>query len=618
MKIFKHLYFICILFGSFQNVTGQEVFKIQQDFTDINFDKHIQVFSTKNDILPNSLLDKKIKWKKNRVYHGFSNQFYWLKFSLQNTTNTLQSLYFEVSNPHIDYLDFYQLETNRIALRYRTGKFLPFNKRPIDNANFVFPIKLLPNETTTYYVKIDKRSTSVNYPTTLWNQRDFNKTNNQKILINGALFGMLFLLCLYSLLVSIYLKRILYLWYGLYILFMGLYLFTSMGYSFQYINQDSILFKSIFRITTLISLIVCHLKFVKSFLKIKHHSLRLYTIMNLIAGLLVALLLGYFIFPFYYNQHSGAFIKILYFLILCSAICCLLSNKLTYKYQKKTVILYLLSFGVIILGGVFLMAFEFGWLLNFKTKISPVFIGSLIEIIILSFALVKQMQSIDEQKNYLTIRVAEKQQEVVQAYVDGVEKEKLRVSEELHDNIGSQLANLSRIIYSETKLPNSIYQKSISIIDEVRALSHRLSPVKGNLLTFKEQLENLINETFSTDHIDYDYNFIGNAKNLNKKQQLNVYRILQEFLNNILKHAKATTVEIQFINLENELTLTIEDNGIGFNTNNTHKGLGLENIQRRVDYLKGTMEISSTPEQGTFIVVSVPTNFTIKKETMSK
>jgi len=93
---------------------------------------------------------------------------------------------------------------------------------------------------------------------------------------------------------------------------------------------------------------------------------------------------------------------------------------------------------------------------------------------------------------------------------------------------------------------------------------------------------------------------------LNEKQRLNMYRILQEFLHNIIKHANATEVEIQLMNLENELTLTIEDNGVGFDVAGKNNGLGLENIQRRMDYLNGNMEISSVVNQGTFIVLSVP------------
>ena len=83
-------------------------------------------------------------------------------------------------------------------------------------------------------------------------------------------------------------------------------------------------------------------------------------------------------------------------------------------------------------------------------------------------------------------------------------------------------------------------------------------------------------------------------------------RLLQEILHNILKHSKATSVEIQFINFDNEITITIEDDGVGFDSAKINSGIGIENIQKRVDYLQGTLEISSIKNKGTFIVIVIP------------
>jgi len=608
MKISKKIIFVLLVVGLFQIGKAQEKFDLNPSFTNVKFDDYIKVYHTLDSIHPNTLLESTIDWQKNKVFYGFSNEFYWLKFSIKNTAAVPRNLYFEIDNSHIRYIEFYKLEDDTLSLKYHCGRYLPFDSRPVDNVKFVFPINLKPTDFDTYYVKIDKRTSSVSFPTILWDQNEFNKINNRKNLLNGTLFGGFSLIFLYSVLVFLYIKRILYLWYGMYIFSIGLYLFTSIGYSFQYINQDSVAFNSVFRVITLVLTVVFHIKFIQELMKTKRYVKTLHICMNVFAYALLLIVIGKFIFPSFYSIHSSMYIKSLYVLILFSMISYLLAAVLTYKKQQKIVKLYLLSFGVLIIGGLFLMAFEFGWFVSVRTTVSPLFIGSLLEIIILSFVLIGEMQLIDKEKKKLSIKIIEKQQEVVQAYMDGVEKEKLRISGELHDNIGSQLANLSRTVSNENQLSGFIHKKLIAVIEDVRSISHKLAPNKGTLLSFKEQLENLVEETFTHQEIACKYHFLGEYNQLNEKQRLNMYRILQEFLHNILKHANATMVEIQLMNLENELTLTIEDNGVGFNVTTKNNGLGLENIQRRMDYLNGTMEISSVVNQGTFIVLSVPIN----------
>jgi len=607
MKISKRILFVVLVLGLSHLLKAQGSYELTPTFTKEKLDTYMEVYHTLDSINPNSLLNNpNVQWQQNKVFYGFSNDYYWLKFSVKNATSISRNLYLEVDNSHLRYIEFYELEAGELALKYKCGRYLPFDSRPVDNVKFIFPINLNSGGSGDYYVKIDKRTTSVSFPTVLWDQNEFHKINNKKNLLNGILFGGFLLILLYSLLVFLYLKRILYLWYGLYIFSIGMYLFTSIGYSFQYINQDSIAFNTVFRVITLVLTVVFHIKFIQELMKTKRYVKKLHAVMNVFAYALLLIVIGKFIFPAFYKVHSSMYIKSLYVLILFSIISYLLAALLTYKKHEKVVKLYVLSFGVLIIGALFLMAFEFGWLLSFRTTVSPLFIGSLLEIIILSVVLIGEMQLIDKEKKMLSVKIIEKQHEVVQAYMDGVEKEKLRISGELHDNIGSQLANLSRMVSHENKLSDVVQHKLVDVIEEVRTISHKLAPNKGSLLSFKEQLENLIEETFMHQDIACTYQFLGKYTDLNEKQRLNIYRILQEFLHNILKHANASIVEIQLMHLDNELTLTIEDNGIGFIVSAKNKGLGLENIQKRMDYLNGTMEISSVPKQGTFIVLAIP------------
>ena len=87
-----------------------------------------------------------------------------------------------------------------------------------------------------------------------------------------------------------------------------------------------------------------------------------------------------------------------------------------------------------------------------------------------------------------------------------------------------------------------------------------------------------------------------------------MYRIVQELLNNVVKHADATIVLVQIMRHDNNLNITIEDNGKGFDVSNSFKGDGLNNVRSRVDYLKGQLDIQSIPGKGT----SIHIDFTIQ------
>ena len=93
---------------------------------------------------------------------------------------------------------------------------------------------------------------------------------------------------------------------------------------------------------------------------------------------------------------------------------------------------------------------------------------------------------------------------------------------------------------------------------------------------------------------------------LDTEAQLHVYRIIQELLNNALKHSESSEIDVQVHNMDNELLIKVEDNGKGFKVNEVVKGLGLGNLESRINVLKGEMDIDSTPDQGTSIFVHVP------------
>lgn len=203
------------------------------------------------------------------------------------------------------------------------------------------------------------------------------------------------------------------------------------------------------------------------------------------------------------------------------------------------------------------------------------------------------------------------QQEIakLEALIDGEEKERRRIAQELHDGING---DLSAIKYRLSGLEDSglneedrkSLSKTIEMIDsacsQIRGISHNLMP--SSILDFG--LVETVNEycaKINNSHpLKLEYQYFGNPAVLPKKAETVIYRIIQELINNITKHSKATIAMVQLNFHESELFITVEDNGIGFDPKSVQSGLGLKNIHSRVHFLNAQLEMDSNDKGSSF------------------
>jgi signal transduction histidine kinase len=186
----------------------------------------------------------------------------------------------------------------------------------------------------------------------------------------------------------------------------------------------------------------------------------------------------------------------------------------------------------------------------------------------------------------------------------------------LHDGLNG---DLSAIKYRLSTLEESGLSaidtenltKVINMINEscaqVRSISHNLMPSSildyGLIESVKEYCVKINN----SDSFKIEFQTFGNYVSLSKKTETVIYRIIQELVTNILKHSKATEAMIQFNYREDELFITVEDNGIGFDKNAISKGIGHKNIQTRIDFLNAQLDVESS-SAGTSYTISIDLN----------
>lgn len=208
----------------------------------------------------------------------------------------------------------------------------------------------------------------------------------------------------------------------------------------------------------------------------------------------------------------------------------------------------------------------------------------------------------------------ERQNISLQAMIAGQEAERNRIARDLHDGLGGLFSTIKMYLSSTaTQNPqlrqDELYARSMELVDQaagdVRKIAHNLMPEVLMKLGLIQAVEGLCQQISKGGLIRVSFQAYGMEDRLTPASEVMLYRILQELLNNIMKHAGATEVIVQFNRHDDRLSVTVEDNGKGFDATDydSKTGTGIGGIKSRVDYLNGQMNIESRMGIGTTIMM---------------
>jgi PAS domain S-box-containing protein len=214
----------------------------------------------------------------------------------------------------------------------------------------------------------------------------------------------------------------------------------------------------------------------------------------------------------------------------------------------------------------------------------------------------------------LDLEKARQRQRITAAAIQAQEKERSQLGRELHDNVNQVLTTVklfNEIIAESVPGQRELVHKSSkllqSCIDEIRRISKRLSIPSLSEVGLVELTRELVDSINLTNKLEVVYSLKGmHAVPLSQELQLAIYRIMQEQLNNIIKHANATKVTIALAYEGHQLRLTISDNGSGFDPAAKRKGIGLSNIRTRAESMDGSFLLEAAPGKGCLIQVAFP------------
>ena len=260
-----------------------------------------------------------------------------------------------------------------------------------------------------------------------------------------------------------------------------------------------------------------------------------------------------------------------------------------------------------------------------KSTLNKILIGSAIGIALFSllgFRNFKNIQKVSTQqqelqKQKITELEKDKQLLAIDAMLQGQEEERSRIAKDLHDGLGGMLSGtkLSFINMKENLVltpENAIlFDKSISMLDntiaDLRKVAHNLMPEALVKFGLQDAVRDFCNSIQTSTNLKVLYQPLGENRKLSNTAEVFIYRIIQELVNNVIKHANASQIIVQLTTNNNKVGIAVEDDGKGFDMNviTNNKGAGMDNIKYRVHYFNGTIDTVTSVGNGTSVNIEL-------------
>jgi signal transduction histidine kinase len=438
--------------------------------------------------------------------------------------------------------------------------------------------------------------------------------------------GMLMMMFVYIVLKFFQIQSKEYFYYGAYIFFFLLYfLMRTIGFKNEAVLYGEF-FSGIANDQLQAYAYIMYYFFVKLFLNTKTNSPALHKLLNISTVILLAYILIdsiLFLFPDLVQTKNLFWDLIRVFLLIITGCSIFLIIKMKDRLGKFII------WGGLLLSFFGLLAMFFSYYPFYIEMLSYPFyepitffqIGIAAELICFSLGLGYKNRLVEIEKvkaeESLKIQAEREQFERYRAMADAREGERSRIAKDLHDGVGGLLSGV-RIslanIQSKLKLEQDdalIYDRSLDMLDgsmqELRRVAHAMKPPSLEMFGLYAALRDYIEMINSMKTIKTILQCIGTEHRFEKEQELIIYRVIQELMNNVLKHAQATECLVQVSFLSDHLSITVEDNGKGFDTTRADNGgMGWSNIRQRIEYLKGSLDLNSSVGNGTSVQINIP------------
>ena len=574
------------------------------------------------------------KLKNENTDLGFTNDNYWLHFQIKNEMSDDVQYYIETSRPIVDFAEFYQVKSNGSCNKQISGDAIPFDKRSFQHRKTIFKVKLEPNETENYYIHLKSDGEVINAPVIMRTSEDLITETSFEQIVFGFFYGILIIASILYFFFYFAMKERVFLYYTLYVVFIGLLQFSLDGYFYQFITPGAgwLSNKSVLLFAVISGSFLG--KYAQNYLKVALISKYLnlsYNILYVLFGILfsVIILIPSW-FPYCYPAMNGLGLFLL-ILIISSLVVIYFKTKQVYQFFTLGVISLITGFVLFILKNFSLLPY------NFITENSSK-LGTGLEVIFLSLSmanLIKNLKDDREKLQGLALQKSEEMNEMKSYFLSNI-------SHELRTPLNA-IMNFIDSIEGETD-SKSIKEKSefikgsssslLSSVNDILDFSKiekdeiRLEFTEFNAHKLFEDIRANIAVRAKDQGLDFEFVTPDNLPQMMKGDGERIRQILMNLLSNALKFTEKGfikfTIESSVINDEVSLKFIISDTGVGISKeklssiydsfsqqsiNNKRKygglGLGLYIVKALVNLHKGSIELQSILNQGTVCEVNL-------------
>lgn len=571
---------------------------------------------------------------------GFTNSSYWLKFSIVDRTidRQTQNWKLETTYPLLDYLDIYIIDSEHKVEHLKMGDVYSFDQRPVDHRNFIVPISLQDNEKKDIYIRV-QTSSSMQIPVFIWHPDYFFEARSGEQYGLGLYYGMMFVMFFYNFFLWFSIRDSNYLWYIGYLGAFALLQASTSGLGYQYIWPNSPWIESIAPPVTIALVGIFGIAFTRRFLHTRQYHIVADNLLRLVLYLSIVVLGLSFIADTATVMGLAKIVVVTFLLfILYASVAMLLRGHRQARF-------FLAAWVSLILGGLFTIGMMLGLFPNTFLMTHASKIGSVFEIILLSFALADRIKVIEKEKKLIERR-AQKELEKTNKKLE--ENNRLKdeflatISHEFRTPLNGILGSLE---LTEQEPANSISQhintakgsanEMLNLVEQVLSYTELQS---GNLIINAKpiNLPEVLSELTQTisqqcQNKGIDFSLDNNARNpqmiIADKKRLQ--QALAPIFDNSIKFTQeghiSLGVKIKFVHSQYLLVLKVEDTGIGIAESKRENileaftqadgsfsrqfgglGIGLSLVKALCTQLGGSIHIASEEQHGTAVEILLP------------
>nr|WP_165958264.1 7TM diverse intracellular signaling domain-containing protein [Segetibacter sp. 3557_3] len=547
---------------------------------------------------------------------GVSKHIFWLHFALENVSNTATIAILRI-NSSVDSVLLYETDTlSNPILLFATSRYLPFENRPFPFRTPAFPVKLNLNETKGLFLKVDNRNRGLYLPMYIEYSDKLLRTENKRYLVYGVYFGIFLFIVLFNVFLFVSLKDRIHLWYAAYVLSAIMFMIQDERFDLDLFPNTWIRYLENLWVPPFSLLMIgTGMLVMQLFVGQNRNNSRLYFPIRIVIYTCFSLSLTIFVLSAFDPKYVLYPLKELYhvtdIIFPISMIFLIAALIERIRNGERIAVYYLIAVLFMLIGALNFYLNHLGVLNVNLLKPNGVVVGLAFEVIFLSFLLTIRYNNLRREKEFLK---ATQQQHLADAMIKSQENERCRLAKDLHDGVGSALTGISLLAQNyfskdvaqnpQEKQFRSLLLESVSqTSQEIRNISHDLMPKDLEVSGLIASISNLVDlHNLNNDNTQFDFIHRGLIDNIDKRTQIEVYRVVKELCQNVVKHAAASKATIQCLLFDERLELIVEDNGKGLQPTLIREGIGIQNVKSRIAYLRGKLTVDSSIKGTTFLI----------------